>query len=114
MSDRNEDPDALARKIAPPEWACEGENPYHAPSTFSARAELASGTLCASVTLQGVAGEVGALLESLGRLARDLDQAPGHDVGLALRHRAAHISERLGHLVQSVNDARDDLEGKPF
>lgn len=107
------DPDALADVVGAD--ASEPDaNPYHAPSTFSARAELANGTLCASVTLQGVAGEVVALIDSLGRLGRDLEQAAGHDVAIALRHRAGHIAERLGHLVQSVNDAREDLEGKPF
>jgi len=108
------DPDELADIVGAESSEPEDANPYHAPSTFSARAELINGTLCASVTLQGVAGEVNALLDSLGRLGRDLEQGPGHDVALSLRHRAAHIAERLGHLVQSVNDAREDLEGKPF
>ncbi len=107
------DPDELADVVGAESSEPEA-NPYHAPTTFSARAELINGTLCASVTLQGVAGEVGALIDSLGRLGRDLEQAPGHDVALSLRHRAQHIAERLGHLVQSVNDAREDLEGKPF
>ncbi len=108
------DPDELADVVGADASEPEDANPYHAPSTFSARAELANGTLCASVTLQGVAGEVNALIDSLGRLGRDLEQGPGHDVALALRHRATHIAERLGHLVQSVNDAREDLQGKPF
>jgi len=71
-------PDRLADVIGPEASEPEDPNPYHAPTTFSARA------------------------------------APGHDVALSLRHRAGHIAERLGHLVQSVNDARTDLEGKPF
>ena len=107
------DPDDLADVVGAE--ASEPEaNPYHAPSSFSARAELANGTLCASVTLQGVAGEVAALIDSLGRLGRDLEQAQGQAVAIALRHRAGHIAERLGHLVQSITDAREDLEGKPF
>ncbi len=108
------DPDELADIVGAEASEPEDANPYHAPSTFSARAELINGTLCASVTLQGVSGEVNALIDSLGRLGRDLEQGPGHDVALSLRHRAGHIVERLGHLVQSVNDAREDLEGKPF
>ncbi len=114
MSDRQEDPDELAEKFDREHSEPDQANPYHAPSSFSARAELINGTLCASVTLQGVSGEVNALIDSLGRLGRDLEQGPGHDVALSLRHRAAHIAERLGHLVQSVHDARADLEGKPF
>ena len=109
MMDPDEIADVVGADASEPD-----PNPYHAPSSFSARAELANGTLCASVTLQGVAGEVVALIDSLGRLGRDLEQAAGHDVAIALRHRAGHIAERLGHLVQSITDAREDLEGKPF